>query len=360
MTFVTDSASGSSASLPVSPQPAAPEFALPPEMVIMQMLTGAWVTQCLYVAAKLNLADALQAGPQSIDALAAQVGAHPRSLFRVMRALASVGVFAETEPQHFAMTPLAECLRSDAPNSMQAIALMLGEEHYMAWGGLLGSVQSGGCAFEQLYGTNIFEYYGMNAEPAAIFDRAMTQFSRIVKPAIAQAYDFSDVTTLVDVAGGQGGLLLYLLQQNPHLNGLLFDLPAVIQGAGEAIAQSGVGDRCMVSNGSFFEEVPSGGDAYLLKHIVHDWDDERAIAILKNCRAAMPETGRLLIVEHVVPEGNEPSPSKLMDINMLVVAPGGCERTAEEFRQLLAQAGFALRRVIPTASPVSIIEAVPV
>lgn len=332
---------------------------VPPPVTLLQMLSGYWVSQSIYVAAKLKIADLLRDGPKTSDELATLTGSNPRALYRLLRALASIGVFSETETSgYFGLTPLAACLQTDAPNSMHGFAVMLGEEHYKAWGELLHSVQTNASAFEQVYGMNIFEYYAQNPESAQAFDEAMTNMSAIERVATVASYDFSSFHTLVDVAGGQGSLLAAILKANPALKGILFDQDAVLAGAKSFIEAEGVLDRCQLMGGNFFESVPSGADAYVLKHILHDWDDERAIAILKNCREAMAENGKLLVVEQVIPEGNQPFVGKLLDLNMLVMCPGGGERTESEYRTLFEAAGFQLTRVVPTQGDISILEGI--
>lgn len=327
------------------------------QMTMMQMVTGYWVAQSIYAAAKLGIADHLNDRAQSTEALAQLTATEPRSLYRLLRALSSLGIFVETEPGWFALTPLATYLQSDQPGSVRNAAIMLGDpEHYASWGNVLHSLRTGESAFENLYGMNLFQHYAQNPEAAAVFDRAMTSFSSVENVGVVTGYDFSPIHTLVDVAGGHGSLLAAVLQANPHLNGILFDQPAVVSGAAPVLASYGVSDRCQVMAGNFFEAVPAGADAYMLKHIVHDWDDERSIEILKQCRRAMTDNGRVLIVEQVIPPGNEPFMGKLLDMNMLVMCPGGRERTAAEYDALLAAAGFKLSRIVPTSTMVSVVE----
>jgi hypothetical protein len=331
----------------------------PNEAVLGQIVMGAFASQAVYVAAKLGIADLLKDNPRPVAELAAETGTNAAALYRVLRALASIGVFAETEPKTFALTPFAEPLLSDCAGSMRDMAIWIGEEaHWRVYGEMLYSVQTGKTAWARVHGEEVFPYlFQTNRELGDIFNRAMTSFSSNVAPAVAQAYDTSDIGTLIDIAGGQGLLLSAFLKANPNLKGVLFDLPMVIEGAGAVLAGEGVAGRVDAVTGDFFESVPAGGDAYMMKHIIHDWDDERSLAILKNIHSAMNENGRVLIVEMVVKEANEPDFSKIMDLEMLV-SPGGVERTAEEYRELLAQAGFRLTRIVPTASPYSIVEAV--
>jgi len=343
---------------PQGPPPQGP----PPQEILMRMLVAPIVTRAIYVAAKLGIADLLHSGPQTAEQLAAATGSHAPSLYRVLRALASVGIFAEDDEGRFTPTPLSDCLRRDVRGSVRGMALLFfgAKFHYDAWGDILHSVQTGGTAAEHLHGVAPFEYFEQHPEDAAIFNEAMTSLSAAVGPAVVQAYDFSSFSTLVDIAGGHGNLLAAILEANPHMQGVLFDLPSVIEGAHAAIAARGLEERCQLVAGDFFEAVPAA-DGYILKNVIHDWDDERAIAILSNIRRAMADTGarKLLLVEFVVPPGNEPSLSKLIDLEMLLL-PGGRERTEAEYRALFKAAGFELTRVVPTHSPVSIVEGVPV
>uniref|UniRef100_B8HV33 O-methyltransferase family 2 n=1 Tax=Cyanothece sp. (strain PCC 7425 / ATCC 29141) TaxID=395961 RepID=B8HV33_CYAP4 len=332
---------------------------LPPQIQLLQMATANWVSQSIYAAAKLGLADQLQAEPQSCDRLAELTHTHAPFLYRLLRALVSLGVFSQTSTGEFALTPVGEFLRSDVPGSLRAMAVMQGEEHYHAWGDIVYSLQAGENAFTHLYGMDIFTYLGQHPASAQIFDQAMTSFSSIEIPAVMAAYDFSGLNTIVDVAGGHGSLLATILQAYPQSQGILFDQEAVIAGAKPQLTQAGVLDRCQLVGGSFFETVPGGGDAYLLKHIVHDWGDESAIAILKNCRQAMGNSGKVLVIEQVIPPGNGPATSKLLDLNMMVMCSGGKERTAAEYQILFEQAGFHLNRIVSTPAEISVLEGIP-
>jgi hypothetical protein len=342
------------------PQPETPQpnQAMPPQLAVLQMASGYWVSRSIYVAAKLGIADLLKDSPKSCDELATATGTNAPSLYRVLRALASLGVFAETELNHFTLTPLATCLQSNTPNSVRARVIMLGEEQYQAWGELMHSVQTGGSSFEHIYSMNLFEYLAQNPESAKIFDEAMTNLSVIQSAAIAASYDFSSIHTLVDVAGGQGLLIASILKSNPTLKGVLFDQPHVIERARRFLEAEGILERCQLAAGNFFESVPEGGDAYILKYIIHDWDDERAIAILKQCHKVMPANGKILVAEQVIPPGNEPFRGKFLDVNMLVMTPGGRERTEAEYRALFEKAGFKLTRIVPTQDEMSIIEGI--
>ena len=328
----------------------------PPDAILMQMLFGAQMQRSICVAAKLGIADLLAARPQTADELAAKTGAHAPSLYRLLRTLASIGVFAETADRKFELTPVAALLRSDAPNSMRDFVILMGEDWiWQAWGELLHSIQTGGVAHEKVQGMSSFEFYERNEEAGKVFNRAMTNFTLAVIPAIVEAYDFSGVGKLVDIAGGHGLLLAGILKAHPQTQGILFDLPFVIEGAVGLLEKEGVRDRVELASGDFFQSVPAGGDAYMMKHIIHDWDDESSIKILRSIHSAMNENGKVLIIEMVVPEGNEPHPAKALDILMLVIE-GGKERTKDEYRKLLEASGFKLTRVIPTKSPYSVIE----
>lgn len=342
------------------PQPETPQpnQAMPPQLAILQMATGYWVSRSIYVAAKLGIADLLKDSPKSCDELATATGTNAPSLYRVLRALASLGVFAETQPNHFTLTPLAACLQSDVPNSFRAYVIMQNEEHYQAWGELMHSVQTGGSSFEHIYGMNLFEYLAQNPESAKIFDESMTNLSVIHSAAIAPSYDFSSIQTLVDVGGGEGLLIASILKSNPTLKGVVFDRPHVIERAKRFLEAEGVLERCQLAAGNFFESVPEGGDAYILKYIIHDWDDERAIAILKQCHKVMPANGKILVAEQVIPPGNEPFSGKFLDLTMLVITSGGRERTEAEYRALFEKAGFKLTRIVPTQDEISIIEGI--
>jgi len=342
------------------PQPETPQpnQAMPPQLAVLQMASGYWVSQSIYVAAKLGIADLLKDSPKSCDELATATGTNAPSLYRVLRALASLGVFAETQPNHFTLTPLAACLQSDVPDSFRAFVILLGEEHYRAWGDLLHGVQTGGSPFENVYGMNLFDYLAQNPESAKIFDESMTNASAIESATIAASYDFSSIQTLVDVAGGEGLLIASILKSNPTLKGVLFDRPYVIERAKRFLEAEGVLERCQLAAGNFFESVPEGGDAYILKHIIHDWDDERAIAILKQCHKVMPANGKILVAEQVIPPGNQPFRGKFLDLHMLAVLPGGRERTEAEYRALFEKAGFKLTRIVPTQDDMSLIEGI--
>jgi hypothetical protein len=332
-----------------------PQFS--PHTQLSQMISGYWVSQAIYTAAKLGIADLLKPGSQSCQQLAENTDSNPGSLYRMMRALASIGIFQETEPEQFILTPLAEYLCSDHPQSLQATAVMLGDApHYQAWGNFLYSVKTGKPAFDHSFGMGVFDYFKSHPQDAEIFEQCMNSFSFVEEKAILDVYDFSQFKTLVDIGGGYGEMLGTFLQKYPHLQGILFDEEYVISHAEPTLAKHGVVERCQMVSGDFFTSVPPGGDAYLLKHILHDWDDERALTILKNCRDAMDEHSKILVLEMIVQPGNIPGAAKMLDLNMLVMCPGGKERTESEFHQLFAQAGLKLTEIIRTAEDICVIE----
>ena len=323
------------------------------------MIAGARITQIVYVAAKLGVADALADGPLAAPDLAANVGAEPRAFYRLMRALAGQGVFVQRDDGRFQLEERSELLRSDVSGSLRPSAIMAGEPwFYGAYGHLLHSIKTAQTAFDHLFGVGLFDYLKEHPDEAAVFNDAMSDFSRQVINDVVEAYDFSGVRHIVDVGGGHGTLLAAVLSAHPTMQGTLFDRAEVLAGAPEVLSESGVEERCDLAAGDFFKSVPSGGDAYMMKWIIHDWDDERCIAILKNCRSAMGQDGRLLLIEREMPAGNDPSPGTIGDITMMVI-PGGQERTRDEFRSILDAAGFRLANIHPTQSEVSIFEALP-
>jgi ubiquinone/menaquinone biosynthesis C-methylase UbiE len=329
---------------------------IPPSVAMLQMISGFWISRAIYIAAKLGIADHLRNGYKTADELAAATGTHAPSLYRVLRALASVGVFGEDARMGFTLTPLAETLRTDAPGSLRAFATVeLGEEHYPAWGELLHSVKTGEIAFDRAFGMPVWKFFEQNPQNAKTFNDAMTGMTLAVNDAVLSNYDFRSITKIVDVGGGHGSLIASILKANPQMKGVLFDAPSVAEGAQTRIEAEGIADRCEVVSGDFFQSVPAGGDAYILKWIIHDWNDERSITILRNCYRAMTENGKLLLVEAVVPRGSEPHFSKFIDLNMLVMT-GGRERTEDEYRILLEASGFKLTSTIQTESPMSVLE----
>ena len=328
----------------------------PPE-VMLKMITGYWVSQAIGVAARLGVADQLAVGPRSSDDLASAVGADPQSLHRVMRMLASIGVFSQPDPGVFALTPLGETLRSDTHSSMRNFAIAeTAHGHWQPWGRLLDSVKTGAPMARETLGMELFEWYGQNAEEAEYFSAAMGNLSALVASELVRVYDCTTARTIADIGGAHGVVLAAVLRANPSSRGILFDLPHVIATAADALKAQGVADRCELVSGDFFAAVPDGADLHLLKQILHDWDDERATRLLMNCHRALTPGGKLLLMEMVVPPDNRPSMAQAMDLNMLVLLSGR-ERTEAEYRDLLERAGFRLERVIPTHSPFQIIEA---
>lgn len=329
-----------------------------PKPSCKQMTNGYWATQIIYVAAKLGIADLLSSGPLGIQALAESTETHAPSLYRLIRALAGLGVVRENEDGDYETTPLGRCLARGSAGALRARAILNGEEWYAAWGGLLQSVRTGETAFDHIIGKPFFEHLTANATSAAVFNEVMASSTEGAARAVAEAYDFSRFKTIVDVGGGTGAFLAGILQANPHARGVLFDQPDVVAAAGGPLTSAGVADRCDVVGGDFFEAVPGGGDVYMLSWIIHDWDDERSTAILKKCREAMAPDARLLVIEQVIPPGNEPSLSKLYDLHMLVLS-GGRERREDEYRDVLTASNLQLARIIPTGVPRSVIEALP-
>ena len=329
-----------------------------PRAELTRLLMAQVVSQAIYVAAKLGIADLLAAGPRPVDDLAAATQTHAGSLARVLRALAGVGIFAEVRPGCYGLTPLADCLRDDRPDSARPSAILYGEEYRWAIDDLLWSVRTGESAFEQAQEIPFFAYLERHPEVGARFDRNMSGRFAARNGAVAAAYDFAPIATLVDLGGGEGGLLRAILTAHPAPRGVLFDRPPVIERVRDCPADPSLNGRLELAGGDFFEVVPPGADGYLLAAILHDWNDARATAILRTVRRAIAPGGRLLLVEEVLPPGNVPSPGKFLDLMMLVLV-GGKERTAEEFRALLAGAGFALTGIVPTAAGPSVIEAVP-
>lgn len=319
------------------------------------MIHGYRLTQALYVAASLGVADLLGDGPKTADELAAATGANSDALYRVLRALASVGVFAETSEGRFTLTPMAALLRQDHPASLRGMILYAGDEPYRAWGALLPGVMTGDNPFEQVFGAQHFQYLAQHPASNEAFNQAMSASSRQAAMAIVAAYDFAAAGKVVDIAGGQGVLLAAILRAYPALHGVLFDQPHVVADAMPLLEAAGVADRCELASGDFFAAVPPG-DTYTLRHILHDWDDDHCIAILRSCVQALAPGGRVLAIESVIEPGNGPSPAKFLDL-MMFVMNGGRERTAEEYRRLFAAAGLTLTRIIPAAAE-SLVEGV--
>jgi hypothetical protein len=331
---------------------------LPPSVQLHQLMVGHWISQSIYVAAKLGVADHLASAPQSIEDLARAVDAHSPSLHRLLRALASVGLFTEVAPQQYALTPVGYFLRTGVPGSLRALAFIATEFDWQPWGHMLHAVKTGETAFQRVHGERAFDYLAKHPDVGRMFNEAMTDFVAQNIRAVVAAYDFTPLKTIVDVGGGRGSLITAILEASPASRGVVFDLPAVIEGAMHEVAVRGLADRCACMAGDFFQSVPKGGDGYLLASIVHDWDDHASAAILRSCRRAMEDDARLLLVEMVIPSGDAPFFGKLLDLEMLVCF-GGRERTEAEYRELLHAGGFELLRTVPTQAPASIVEAKP-
>lgn len=331
----------------------------PPSARMMQLVSGQWVAQAVYVAAKLGVADRLADGPRPVAEIARAVGAHEDALARLMRMLAAFGVFEARGEGVYALTPMGDTLRTGAPGSCREMAVMLGEEfHWRALGSLLHSVRTSEPAFDHVFGAHAFDYFTKDREAGEIFDAAMTSFTAQNAPLVPEFHDFRGIRTLVDVGGGHGLLLRTVLEANPDLKGILYELPAVARGARLALASSPVAARCEVVEGSFLESVPPA-HAYMMKHIIHDWSDAHCLKLLGHCRKGIAPDGRLLILELVVPPGPELHFSKILDLEMLVMTTGGRERTEPEFASLLSRTGFTLHAITPLPSGLSIIEARP-
>jgi O-methyltransferase/methyltransferase family protein len=325
---------------------------------LFQMATGYWLSQAIYVAAKLGVADLLKDGPKSCNSLAAAMGVDQQALSRLMRALSSVGVFAHSQGEHFALALPGQSLQSNVPGSLRQAVITIGEIHYQAWGSLLHSVQTGSPAFNHVFGPGLFDYLHSNTGSAATFNQGMTDLSSMLAYAVLMAYDFLGITSIVDVGGGQGGFLKKILEFHPEMDGTVFDLPSTIETTQEHLNGATCGGRCSSLGGDFFKDVPAGADAYILCGVIHDWDDDHGLQILKNCHRAMSGNGRVLLVETVVPDTDAECFSKLLDLNMLVMT-GGRERTKAEFSALFDASGYKLTKIIPTIAPQSVIEAIP-
>ncbi len=320
-----------------------------------RLLNGFQISQAIHVAAVLGVADHMTSGPRPSDEIAAAVGAHPRTLYRLLRALAAIGVFREHEQRRFSLTPMGECLRSDADHPVRPFAVFIGQAYqWQTWGHLLHSVKTGENAFRTLHGMGSWAYRAQHPEQNAIFNAAMTGNSRRIDRAIVTAYDFSRCQRIADIGGGQGSLLAAILTANPAARGVLFDLPHVVATATPVLAAAGVENRCEVIGGSMFDLVPEGCDVYLLKYIIHDWDDANCARILQTCRRAMRAGARLLVIDRLLGPPNEDAAVKFSDLNMLV-GPGGQERTREEFTALFQAGGFRLADVVSTSAPVRLI-----
>ena len=327
---------------------------------LFQLITGHWVVQAIAVAAELGIADLLASGPRTPQQLAEAVAADEDAMARLLRFLANVGILVEDGDGRFACTPLGDYLRRDHPQSFRALAIMEGEEFFYGWGELLHSVKTGERGFDKFYGMSFFDYLAAHPDRKDLCYEWIESLYGLESPMIVDAYDFSPFRTIVDVGCGEGDLMYEILRRHSHAQGVLFDLPNILENAARNTAAAGLEARFRLVSGNFFESVPEGGDAYMLRHTIHDWSDEKAEIILKHCHRAMSETARLLILETVIPPGNEWFSGKLLDLNMLVIS-GGRERTQAQFESLLGSSGFELTRIVPTLLPrVSVVEARPI
>jgi hypothetical protein len=330
---------------------------LPPNMELLQLVVGKWVNQALYAAAELCIADRLKDGPRPSAEVARECGANELATYRLMRALGNVGVLKESEGRVFSLTPVGELLRSDVSGSLRNFVRFTGyTPTWRAWGETVYSVRTGEPGFARVFGEDIFEWYAKHPDESTICDEAMTEFSTAESSVVADAFDFSRIRMLADVGGGRGYLLATILQRNREMKGILFDLPHVVAGAPPLLNKEGVAHRVRVESGSFFEAVPQGADAIIMKHVLHAFDDQDSSRILCKCHGGLPSGGRILIVETVVPPTGQPGWAKLFDLEQLLLSPCGRERTEEEFARLLMVSGFRLTRVVQTGSLVSVVE----
>jgi hypothetical protein len=323
------------------------------------MMQGFRSTQTLYVFAKLGVADHLVESPLTAEELASRLGVDSANLGRVLRLAAFYGVVAELPEGRFGLTEFGQPLRSDVKESIAASAIMFGQEHYRAWAALLNSVKSGESAFQDVFGMPMFDYLAKHPDAQADFDAAMGAGTDVFLRSLVDVYDFSQSRLIVDVGGGNGSVSAVILKQNPSLEAVIYDQPQVLQAADRYLTAAGVRPRCRLAPGDFFSSVPGGGDIYVLSNIIHDWDDERAVRILRNCRTSMQPSAALLMMEAVLPEHGTPSVAAMFDVNMMVMLTGR-ERTEAQYRSLLGAAGLRLTRVAAISDRLSVIEARPV
>lgn len=331
---------------------------IPPHAQLVQMASAYWVSCIVHAAAKFDLADRLADGPKTAAEIASSLKLHAPSLHRLMRSLASLGILTEKPDRRFGLTPLGEALKTGAPGyARSSILTLCGPWFTSAMQALPSSVEDGKTAFEKINGMPAFDFLGKHPELASLFSETMVGIHGGEPPAVAKAYDFSPLKTIVDVGGANGNMLAMLLTLHPHLHGILADLPHVVKDAPSFLKAKGVANRVTIEAHDFFKSVPQGGDAYILSHVIHDWSEAQCLAILGNVHKAMPAQARLLLIEMVLPHGDAPHFGKILDMVMLAL-PGGEERTQEEYGALLAKAGFRLTQVVSTESTVSVIEAV--
>jgi O-methyltransferase domain len=339
-----------------------PSAAIPPFLELYQLTTGAWLTQAISTAARLGVADAIAAGASTTAEIAQEVGAHPPTLYRLLRALSDYDVFAERPGERFALTPMGQSLRSDGPHSLRRWAIWTGARFYRdAWSDLEQAVRTGEPSFARVHGADLFHYLEAHPGDAATFDGAMQDIAGNFLAGILAVYDFSGYSTVVDVGGGTGALLSAILHAAPATRGVLLDTPPVLAAAEPVLQSAGIADRCQSVPGDFFQQVPPGADLYILSNIIHDWDDDSASRILDICRAAMRPDSRLLIIELVLPDDARPSMGKLLDLEMLSVTPNGRQRTETQYTQLVARARLQVTRCVPAlpGAAASYVEAAP-
>jgi len=337
-----------------------PQGAPPPEQMIVRLLTGMWAMQAAASACRLGIVEAVGDQARTAEEVAEAAGTHAGATRRLLRGLASVGVFARDGSGRYSLTDVGRFLRSGAPGSLREMFIAESDPlHWRSWEKVDDSVRTGDPRPQAVFGIPAFEYYGKHPDEGEQFGRAMESVSRFAADAVLGAYDFSYARTIMDVGGGNGSMTIAILQRTPNVRGLVVDLPYIEGPARERIRAAGLEGRCRFEPMSFFERVPEGADVHMLKFVLHDWNDEESLRILRNCRSAIAKDGRLVVIENVVPDSIEPAMVHMMDLNMLVMT-GGIERTAKEYGELFASAGFRLDRVVPTAGPFSVVEARPV
>lgn len=330
---------------------------IPPQAAVFGLITGMWAAKAAATAASLRIPDVLARGPKTADEVALAIGANSAAVYRLMRGVASVGVLVATPDGKFSLTPVGELLRSDVPGSMRsALVAEMAQGHWLPWGDLERAIMTGEPSAPKVLGTDLWAYYEKNAAEGLLFAEAMSGISSMATHAVLEAYSFAGATKVVDVGGSHGAFVAAVLQREKSAHGVLFDRPEVLEGAGATLEGAGVNARVERVAGSFFESVPAGGDVYLLKFILHDWNDDECVAILRRVREAMSPTARVVVVEMLITSGGPPSPAPLLDLNMLVMLTGR-ERTSDEFAALFARAGLALQGVTPTHSPFAVLEA---
>jgi hypothetical protein len=341
----------------MEPTPESKKQAPSPGQLIYDRILGDIPVRLIHAVTVLNIADLIAAGEHSVDALAQSASVDANFLYRVMRTLAGIDIFTETQDRHFELTPQAEFLRSDVRGSLRSFILYLGADwHYRTWNHLLDTLRSGETSFDLAYGEPFFDHLQTNADRAANYNDVMTSWSEVNARQVAQSYDFSQFDTLMDVGGGHGSLLVEILKSAPALKGIIFDMPGVSLEGEIMFEKAGVSDRCSVVEGSFFEALPRGADAIIMKSIIHDWNDDKARQILRNCRDAVGPSGKVLLCEFVLPPSNAPGIVNLLDLEMLVIS-GGQERSGQAYRELFESAGLRMSGIYATRAGLSILEA---